>query len=198
MPHVHARSLPLLWLALGCLVSACSSTQVYATHDPSADFRNYTTYGFVPQLGTDDPQYGSLLSEFLKQAAARELEARGYRAAEKPDLLVNFYVRTQDRIRSHRSPSSFYGFRQLGFWNYGVWGGYVGYETTVTQYTEGTLHIDVVDRVLRQVVWEAAVVGRLTQGDLAQPQEFADHRVALAFAEYPFAAGQSAAAQEED
>ncbi len=44
---------------------------------------------------------------------------------------------------------------------YGVYG---GYETTVTQYTEGTLSILLIDTTTKkeQLVWEVAAQGRIT------------------------------------
>ena len=125
---------------------------------------SFRTYGFEQPLGTDRVRYSSLLSQYLKTAAARELEARGYRPDPAPDFLVNFNVQTTEKLKASSTPSSpayggYYGYRR-GY--YGAWPGYE--TTTVTQYTEGTLSIDVVNVARKQLVWEGTVVGRLRDG----------------------------------
>ena len=44
-----------------------------------------------------------------------------------------------------------------------MWSGY-GYstQTHVSQYTEGTFNTDIIDAKKNQLVWEAVVVGRIT------------------------------------
>ncbi len=169
------------------IATGCSSTQVYSDRDPSADFGAYSTFGFVDELGTDDDaEYGTLLSKHLRSATTRELESRGYQPSDEPDLLVNFNVYTKDRIRTVRRTSlNYYDFRRRCRVPYGAWGGYPLRETIVDQYTEGTLQIDVVDRLRRQVVWEAAVVGRVSADERENPRETLERAVAEAFDHYP-------------
>jgi hypothetical protein len=71
-----------LFLALlAVLCQACAGPRVVVNYDRAADFGAYRTYGFSTQLATDDGDTTTLLSKFLKAAASRELEARGYRPA---------------------------------------------------------------------------------------------------------------------
>lgn len=171
------RSFALALLGL-VLVAACSSPRVIANCDPSADFSAYRTYGFPPRLGTDEASYGSILSQVLKSAAERELAARGYEPSDDPDLLVNFFLDTEEKTRTVETPGVAYGY-----------GMYTGYDTTVVNYTEGTLHIDLVDRERKQLVWEGIVIGRVTDDVRKKLQEKVDKAVAEVFAEYPFVAG---------
>lgn len=170
-------ALPLALLLVGC----ASGPKVFVNQDPAADFGQYRTFGFPAKLGTDDREgYTSLLSQYLKEAATRELQARGYRLAENPDLLVNFAVMTKEKIRSTSTPTygGFYGYR-----GYGAWG---GYETTVTQYTEGTLSIDLADAKRNQLVWEAAIVGRLRDEDRKNLKATVDAAVQRLFQDFPY------------
>ena len=50
-----------------------------------------------------------------------------------------------------------------------------GYETEGTQYTEGTLHIDLIETRRKQLVWEGVAIGRIRPPD----REQLDKRVAV-------------------
>ncbi len=182
-PRLLARLVLLGALAACGGLAACSTgPRVFVNVDPNVDFGAYRTYAFAEPLGTDDPGYSSLLSQFLKESTARQMELRGYAPAAEPDLVVNFYVHLEEKIRASQTPSAYYGYRRYG-WD--AWG---GYETTVTQYTEGTLNVDIVDNRRNQLVWEGAVVGRVTDSTRRNLQETVDRAVTEVFQEYRFRA----------
>lgn len=183
-----ARPLRLWLAALAAVVLAgcASGPKLFVNEDPGADFASYRTFAFSTPLGTDSPQYSSMLSTFLKDATRRELEGRGYRYVESdPDLLVNFYVKTKEKITSTSVPTGpaygagYYGYRGM---NYGVW---TGYETQVSQYTEGTLNIDLVDTRLKRLVWEGVAVGRVRDDIRENLKPAVDGVVTQVFAKYP-------------
>lgn len=165
------------------LLGCASGPKIFTNQDPSADFAGYRTYGFPPVLGTDEAGYSSILSQLLKTAASRELETRGYTQSDQPDLLVNFQVRTKEKIQASSTPAAggYYGYRR-GY--YGVWGGYP-METNVTQYTEGTLNIDLVDAKRNQLAWEGVAVGRIREETRRNLEPAVNEAVAKIFAEYP-------------
>ena len=178
------------------LISGCASgPTIFINEDPDADFGKFNTYGFPPELSTDKTGgYGSLLSQFLRNAVSREMEARGYTQANNPDLKVNFYLHTQEKIKTTQTPTStgYYGYRGS---RYGTWGGYgggVGYETRVTQFTEGTLNVDLVANNRDQLVWEAVMVGKISDDVLDNLESKVNEAIAEVFLEYPFRAGSSA------
>jgi hypothetical protein len=143
------------------LLAACaSSPKIFVNQDPSADFSKYKTYSYEPVLGTDERKgYRSILSNYMVSAMDREMQGRGYTLSDNPDLLLNFYIHTEEKIRTTQSPSmggGYYGYRG------GYYGAYGGYDTTVTQYTEGTLNIDLVDNATATLVWEGVTVGKIT------------------------------------
>jgi hypothetical protein len=178
-----------LWLAAvaAVVLAGCASgPKLFVNEDPGADFASYRTFAFSTPLGTDSPQYSSMLSTFLKDATRRELEARGYRYVESDaDLLVNFYVKTKEKITSTSVPTGpaygagYYGYRGM---NYGVW---TGYETQVSQYTEGTLNIDLVDTRQKRLVWEGVAVGRVRDNVRENLKPAVDGVVAQVFEKYP-------------
>ena len=133
--------------------------------------------------------YESLITQTLKSATRREMEARGYTYAETgADLSINFNAKLAQQTRVSQVP-----WRRcttaIAAAYYGGWGGY-GYDTHVQQYVEGTLNIDVVDTARKQLVWEGVAVGRVTDKQREQRQAAISAAVAEIFTKYPFRAGQ--------
>lgn len=171
-------------LAALLLASCASGPSIYVNADPAANFSTYRTYNFMNPLGTDRPGYSSVLSQYLRAAASRELESRGYQKSDSPDLLVNFNVQTKEKIQSSTMPSGpayggYYGYRS-GY--YGTWG---GYETQVTQYTEGTLTVDVVDAGRKQLAWDGTAVGRVREEARKNLQPAIDKVMTQIFEKFP-------------
>jgi hypothetical protein len=185
-----ARPLALLAIAGAMLVatSCTSGPTVRAEFDKSADFTRYKTFGFMSPLGTDRSGYSSMVSQYLKTATRKEFEARGLTYAEtSPQLIVNFNAKLSDKLRTETVPGSapmggYYGYRG-GY--YSTWPMYGGTETVVSQYTEGTLNIDVVDASHKQMVWEGVAVGSVSEKAASNLQAAVDKTVAKILAKYP-------------
>ena len=187
---------PITLIACLLVLSSCSSgPKVYSNQDPSADFSAFGTYGFEAELGTDKPGYTSVLSQYLKAAATKEMESRGYKYSDNPDLTINFFIDTKEKVRSNTSSSPSMGVGGRGG-RYGAWGGY-GTQTTVTQYTEGTLHVDLVDGKKKQLVWEGYAVGKLTEDVLNRLEESTSFAVNEIFQQYPYLANSSTRVTED-
>ena len=180
---------------LAAVTSGCATDNIRSDYDPSADFGQYETFDFFPDAGPDDTNYQSFFSRYMVAAISREMEARGYTRSEDPDILINFnaVLREKTDVRTTPAPmpmyGGYYGYRG-GF--YDPWMGY-GYaqETNVSQYTEGTFNIDLVDARKKKLVWEAVGVGRITEKLLENLEERVNIGVAKAFAKYPFVAGSA-------
>jgi len=176
------------------LLSACSSgPNIRSDYDRAADFGSYRTYNFIEGAGPDGAGYQSLFTKYMLAAITREMDSRGYTLSDNADLLVNFNAFIQDKTKVTTTPSSmggYYGYRG-GY--YGPWGGYgYGTETHVSQYTEGTFNIDIIDAKKKQLVWEAVGVGRITEDKLENLEQSVNEGVPKFFANYPFRAGQAA------
>lgn len=175
------------------MTGCASGPDVFINEDPEADFGAFNTYGFPPELSTDRAAgYGSLLSQHLMTAVSREMEARGYARSDNPDLEVNFYLHTEEKIKTTQTPTStgYYGYRGG---RYSGWGGYggVAYETRVTQYTEGTLNVDLVDNQRNQLVWEAVMVGKVSKDARENLEQAVNEAIAELFVGYRYTAGSS-------
>jgi hypothetical protein len=169
-----------------------------ANADSSVDLRQFQTFGWANPIGTDQNGYQSILSQNLKASTQRQLEARGLRFVEaNPQLLVNFNARLDDKMKVTNVPTptmtmgvgmggvgygrGYYGYRG------GMYGTYPMYQdqTTVSQYKEGTLNIDIVDVSRKQLVWEAVVTDTITEKKRDNLQKTVDDYMKAAFKKFP-------------
>ena len=171
--------------ALLIALAGCAATpSTFANADPGVDFNQYKTYGFFDKLSSDKENYESMESNFLKVAVAQQLDRRGLKYSNEPDLLINFYIHTEEKLRTRSVPTAgaYYGFRDPF---YDTWGGYGGFETRVDQYTQGTVNIDFVDTRSKKLVWEGKIMGRVTDEALANLEQAIDESVELIMEKFP-------------
>ena len=175
-------------------VAGCSSSATLRSdYDHGANFGAYQTWDFIEDAGPDYAGYESLFTQYMLEAITIEMDKRGYVKSDNPDLLLNFnaYVQDKTKVTQTSAPppmhGGYYGYRG-GY--YGAWGGYgYGTETRVSQYTEGTFNIDIIDAKQHQLVWEAVGVGRITDKVRENLRQTVMEGVPNFFALYPFVAG---------
>ena len=148
------------------LASCASKPTIESDYDPTIDFSQYKTYGFFNPMGIENPNYSSIYGSFFRDAISKEMESRGYTQSDNPDLMINVSGRLQDKTKVTTTSDpymhgGYYGYRRG---HYGTWGGY-GYGTTthVSNYTEGTINVDMVDRAAKRMVWEGVAMGRVDE-----------------------------------
>jgi len=194
MMRLKPRLIATLAIAALGLGGCASGPEVRGEYDKAADFGKYRTYGFVAQTSPDGgSEYRSLALQMLQRAATREMEARGYRLADSPDLAINFQGKLEEKVDVESTPAPYYG----PGWGYGGWygapyGGWGGTEVTTRRYNVGTLVMDIVDREKRQVVFQGGVEGVVTKEMRENREASINNAVAAIFSKYPFVAGQSA------
>jgi hypothetical protein len=189
------KSLSLfLFAAVAFLLAACSSgPKIKADYDPSVDFSQYQTFNFYKPMGIENPNYSSLIGQMFRDAITREMEQRGYTLADDPDLMMNVSAILEDKtkVTTYNDPmyGGYYGYRR-GF--YDPWYGYgYGTSTHVSQYTEGTVNIDMVDAKAKRMVWEGIAVGRVNEDrSNEEVRQAINSGVTEMFASYPFRAGR--------
>lgn len=184
----------IFFLAMSYALAGCASSggNILSDYDHEAPFGSYKTYNIMEGAGPDSGSYQSFFSQYMVTAITLEMERRGYTKSDDPDLLVNFNAILQDKTKVTSTPAPMMGGGYYGYrgGHYGAWGGY-GYatETRVSQYTEGTFNIDIVDARKHQLVWEAVGVGKVTEKKLDNLEEVVMNGVPNFFALYPFRAG---------
>lgn len=184
----------VMTLAAAALLSACASgPEIHSDYDRSVDFTEYRTYNFFNPMGIEDRGYSSIAGQVFREAISEQMEQRGYVKADDPDLLLNVSATMEDKtkVTTYDEPMypGYYGYR-AGF--YDPWYGYgYGTSTHVSQYTEGTVNIDMVDTQAMRMVWEGVAVGRV-EGKKTNEELRTAIRAGVTemFSEYPFRAAQ--------
>ena len=147
-------------LAIAACLAALLPAEVKTGFDPSVDFTRFKTYSFVQALELEksgilnDPE----LRERLKNFVAGGLDPRGLREVpldEHYDLAVRYWVAVRDK------ESVTIGFSSNP--TYIGWGGYPPYwtgiwahdyeEIVIKRSREGTLIVDLIDPVTKELVW---------------------------------------------
>jgi len=178
-----------VWNALLVVVTltlaACSSSNTVSSAASGVDFSQYKSYGFMTTTGSDGKPYQSLETGYLRTAVSRELDARGWSQSETPDALVNFSIETQEKVRSRSVPSAGYGVGYDPYYDayYDDWG--MNHQTQISQYTEGKLNIDLIDREARRMVWQGSTKGTLTEKDYQNAQATLNGAVTQIFKQFP-------------
>jgi hypothetical protein len=177
------------------LLSACASgPQIQSDFDPSVDFSQYKTFGFFDPMRIEGENYSTLFGQQFRTSIRREMTARGYVESSNPDLGVNVSARLQEKTKVTQSPdpmmhAGYYGYRR-GY--YDPWMSY-GYGTTtnVSQYTQGTVNVDIVDLAQKRMVWEGVAIGKVKEGRSNSDVRTAiDEGVTTMFEGYPAIAKQ--------
>ena len=107
------RSVRHLLVAAAVLVLAACATgpRITSDVDPSADFARYRTFAFYSPLAIESQGYATLTSGRIKDAARRQMEARGYVYDEKsPDLWVNLNAYMQEKTDVYSTPEVDYDY----------------------------------------------------------------------------------------
>ena len=193
MSALGMRTLAVGLLGATLLAGCASQPKVLSDYDKAANFGQYRTFGFVAQVAPDSTEFKSLAQQSMQAAATKQMEMRGYRRSDNPDLVINFTGKIEEKADVESVPAPYYG----PGWGYGGWygapyGGWGGTEVTTRRYNVGTLVMDIVDREKRQVVFQGGVEGVVTKEMRENREASINNAVAAIFSKYPFVAGQSA------
>ena len=192
--------------ALICL-AACSSLEVTTDYDGDTRFDAYATWAFMPpepavtdtapDVPPDDSapfgdaslaEWNGLLAQRLERAVVAAMQARGVAAAasvDEADLLVRFAVNIERRLTVDKSS---YG-PARGPYAYGSRSGSGSARrdhTTVREYEQGTLVLDLFDRASGELVWRGWTQSRVNRkGTPADREARVRDAVNAILAEYP-------------
>jgi len=168
---------------------ACSSApKIHSLYEAGVDFDQFKTFGFLDEVAPSAQQYSGFVGKYLKKAISQEMQSRGLQLSDKPDLLVGFNVHKEQKIevdeyaRTTGPYYGYYGYRAMYGYSFSTG---IHTETRVSDYTEGTLNIDVVDNLSKQLIWEGVAVGRLKKKLPENLEQKVADIVAQVFAEYP-------------
>lgn len=138
------------------VVSGCSSISVRRDFDAATDFSTFETYAWqhADQPRTGNPRIDDdLLDQRIRDAIDQTLSGKGYVRGnrEDADLLVTYHLQYRQRITG-----TSIGFG-MGVGTYGNHGS-MGYTTSISDYDEGHLTIDLISRDTMKSVWRGVGV----------------------------------------
>ncbi len=155
----------LLLISLASLLAACSSVHVHSAVDRKTNFAAYRTFNFAETpMVLRSVYFQPVNQERARMDIQRELEQRGLRLSDHPELKVRFYLTVADKVYDPQKPTSLadpapYAIGKYYSFTYGR--DYPWNPNETVDYKEGTLVIDFVDANNYRLVWQALVTGIL-------------------------------------
>ena len=111
----------LYFLSILLLTVSCSSIRVFADHDSSVDFSNYSSYAFF-KPGIEEVEISDLDKRRILKAIEQQMEAKGMQLSSAPDILINIAVKATDRVVVNNNNLG-WGWGWGWGWNPWFWGG---------------------------------------------------------------------------
>jgi hypothetical protein len=162
--------------------------------DPGTDMSQFQTYGFFSQMGIEGDGYSNLLGRHFREAISSQMDSRGFSQSQTPQLQINVSIGAEEKVRvnTYQEPYLYGGYYGMGggFGYYGDPWGYAGgtTRTTVRQYTEANVYIDMVDASEHKMVWQGVATFTLTDKMQSEMRETVNLTVQKVFAQFPVTA----------
>lgn len=147
--NILTMIIPVFFLTIGC--GPVKNMKTNARSNPQANFQAYKSYKFVDELTYSEvnDNHSTENRRAIENAVHKHLKRKGLAEAERPDLLINFFVidteesktitRTTQRSRKY--------------------GGLTHTDTYLRNYERGTLIVDLVDMRKNELVWSGMATG---------------------------------------
>jgi len=170
----------LIVSALIAIMAGCATNSAKVNFDKNTDIDtvNYKTFAWLTEgkIMAAPADINPVMKVRVDESVEQAFIARGYQLidnAEDADFTISYTVGSRDKIKVNNYPATY----NTGFgWGRGYYGGRghygsmsMGTETSVRQYTEGKLAIDVYDVKSHQPVWHGWATKRLTSSDTEAP-----------------------------
>jgi hypothetical protein len=170
---------------LAILAGCSSGYDIKYDYDMDSNFSAFHTYKWISRTVTNAngsaataQQNNSLLEKRIHSAVDTQMSAKGFTLTEdNPDILLVYYVGLKDKI-----DVTDWGYTYAGSY----WGGGMGRNVDVYQYTEGTLIVDMVNASDKQLAWRGSATGVVEPGRSPEQMEARINDVAARiFKNYP-------------
>ncbi len=140
------KFLKALFVFLLLSTTSCTSIQVVSDYDTRTNFKEYTTFAFY-KTGIDKAAISDIDKRRIMRALEAAFVAKGMRKSANPDVLVSLFTQSKKKV-------------VLNEYYHGRF--YHPYQpVSISKYIEGTLFIDVIDVVKKEVVWQGIGKGVL-------------------------------------
>ena len=147
----------IILLGVILIAESCSDLKVTSDYDKTADFSVYKTFNIMTyQTGEMESAPLSMMTvSFIEEAIIDEMMNRGYTLSDDPDIEIYYFVKLNDKTQvSNSSVSVGVGYGSPYY--YGYHSGYTSYynQPIVSNYTEGTLIVELVDNSRDRAIWQ--------------------------------------------
>ena len=146
------KLIKLLTISLGFLLIGCTSVRVSTDYDTEVNFDTYKTFAFY-KTGIDKVEISDLDKKRILRAVEKELIAKGFTKSKNPDLLINFFTKTEKQVNVYDNGWG---------WGYGWGPWYGGPYRSVSTTTNGVLYLDLINAKNKQLIWQGRGEGYLT------------------------------------
>lgn len=177
------KLLPLLVLFIA---TSCVSVKVASDYNASTNFNEYKTYAFYKK-GIEKADISDLDKRRILKAIEKELATRGFTKSENPDVLVNIFTKTTNRVNVRNNNFGWgawglwgpwgWGWGAGWGWGWGAWGpwafggGFGADDYQVTQSEQATLFIDLIDADKKELAWQGVGTGTLRSAPNREKKE---------------------------
>ena len=156
----------IILLGVILITESCSDLKVTSDYDKTADFSLYKTFNIMTyQAGEMEAAPLSMMTvSFIEEAIIDEMMKRGYTLSDDPDIEIYYFVKLNDKTQvSNSSVSVGVGYGSPYY--YGYHSGYTSYynQPIVSNYTEGTLIVELVDNSRDRAIWQGIGSKSVTQ-----------------------------------
>jgi hypothetical protein len=171
-------------LSLVLVLASCASTPPTAVmdYDRNFDFTQVRNIAIQPidRMAASSVVISDMQVDRINQALTDELGRRGYQVVQdnaQADMLLSWHLITQERmdVRSYNTST-----------RYNCWSCSSGSNVRVSQFTQGTFIVDLIDPQSLRSVWRSTWQSRLR--DQPDPEQAEENRRAAAsaiFAQFP-------------
>ena len=193
-PYRSVGRLYFLLIIMSVVLTSCATgLTVRSDIDPTVDFSQYKTYNFFEPMGIEGGYNSPIFGEHFRSALGGELARRRYQTSDKPDLLINVTIRSDDkvRMRSFTSPymtGGYYG-RPGGAYGGSAVGVGISAGRSAQLTTEASVFIDFVDFEQHKVVWQGVMVIDVNDKVAQQLRDAIYTSVNEVLKQYPHTAG---------
>ncbi len=171
----------LLLLAVLFATTSCVSVKVASDYDKSTNFNEFKTYAFYKK-GIEKADISDLDKRRILKALEKELAAKGFIKSENPDVLVNIFTKSSNKVNVRNTnnfgwggwgPWGLWGPWGFGAWGWGAWGpwGAGADDYQITQSVQGTLFIDLIDAKKRELAWQGVGTGSFRPAQNVEKKE---------------------------
>ena len=150
-------------------LTACSTVKVSTDYDQDADFSALKSFNWLPESAQVEKENTYLNNRIMDvritKAIDKQLVAQGFKFSTTADFYINYSIASVNET-DIRSYDNYFGYGPS--WGWGVYGHHnmslsAHTETSVNEYQQGSLIIDVIDPISLELIWRGVGSKRLPE-----------------------------------